>query len=104
MEFEHRTVKIPVHDIQHGHAVNTILDLFIKDLAKTNQVYLRRPPEIQQQTNDNFEQTLSVLCRYSFKPEQPFGITKTNRAYDNDNMLSSFGLLGYGTSGSQPQG
>lgn len=62
-------------------------------LAKTNKVYWRRPIEIFKDSSFETGQSWTyVTARLAYAPVEPYGLYEVNRAYDNDNMVSYFGL------------
>ena len=69
-------------------------------LAETNKVYWRRPIEIVKETYFDTESVRTIVsARLSFsKEDTPYGLFKIDRAYDNDHLLTGFGLSDYNSS------
>ena len=88
--FPLRFVCVSERDIDDAKAqINKIAE----SLAKTNKVYWRRPIEIWK--DYQFETGIEysyVTARLAFAPVEPYGIQKSTRTFDNDEMLSYFGL------------
>lgn len=62
-------------------------------LAKTNKVHWRRPIEIWKDTQFDTGITYTyVTARLVYAPIEPYGVYKLDRAYDNDNLVTNFGL------------
>jgi hypothetical protein len=95
-QFEHRIYTLPAPTREVAESYLPIFNQIINDLSKTNQVWVRREPEISKDVDFEREETLwYARVRYSFAPEKPFGVNKPDRAFDNDKMTTGFGLLPY---------
>ena len=69
--------------------INTIA----KALAKTNKVYWRRPIEIfKDHSFETGQSWVYVTARLAYAPITPYGLFTVDRAYDNDNLITGFGL------------
>ncbi len=88
--FPLRFVCLSERDIEEAVAqINVIAEA----LAKTNRVYFRRA--IEKWKDRSFETGQSwtyVTARLAYSPVEPYGIFTVDRSYDNDNMVSGFGL------------
>jgi hypothetical protein len=96
VKYEHRIVRSIMHSAEAAKLLMPVFQQILDDLAKTNSVYIRRAPEYGSYLN---EETMEICwyasMRYSFTPQGPHGIQTVNRAYDNDNMVTGFGLAPY---------
>lgn len=68
-------------------------------LAKTNQVYWRKPIEIwkDHQFDTDIVYTY-VTARLVFAPQAPYGLFARPVTFDNDNLVTGFGLVDHSSS------
>lgn len=85
-------VGIYVDSRKESEVACTTMKAMLELLSSTNRVYLRRAPTWTK--NMDFESEKEewfVTCRFMVVPGEP-GLIEPNRTFDDENMLTGFGL------------